>query len=390
MQITLSTGITVRVTSDMQTTVLRAKPVSGHPRKFALTEYDSIRGVGALVRQGLVVNDPYLRQWLLTPSGSELRAKLKSILQKEGKSEAWRPGQKETIEEGGPRRVTLHPEISTAQARKLYYALEQQVRQGSAAWKGPAMPEKFLGGGVPRAIFWIVLVFMLPFVLMNSLEVFILFLVAGVGAVLWRCLRRRLFRVEMERAREQSPERILSDFRGRYVTAEMLDHVSNTLLGRTQQAVDTVLDSSLHQEGLLLDEVRNRVVLADAEWSLAQSLAQQTRTRNRIDTTPTPGQRSQEAAERARAALAEGVAEIETRIRTLEAYAGKVRAAELEKQDQRAAVEFDTITDLTRESHVAHAQQDETLSSLVQAQDIALQVEAFSSGTEDRPASTDG
>ncbi|MFD6949593.1 MULTISPECIES: hypothetical protein [unclassified Nocardiopsis] len=162
----------------------------------------------------------------------------------------------------------------------------------------------------------------------------------------------------------------------------MLDHTSNALFGRAQRAVDAVLGSSLHRQGLLLDEVRNRVVLADVEWSLAQSLAQQTRIRHRIDSTPVPGERSRQAAERARAVLAEDVAEVEARIRMLESYADKVRAAELEEQDRRAAAEFDAIANQAAEAQAAHPQQNEALGSLVQAQNLALQIEALSPGAE--------
>ncbi len=75
------------------------------------------------------------------------------------------------------------------------------------------------------------------------------------------------------------------------------------MLGRVQRAVDAVLGSSLQEQGLLLDGPRNRVVLADAEWALAQSILHQARSRHTLDTTPAVGERSERAAERARAAL---------------------------------------------------------------------------------------
>ncbi len=222
----------------------------------------------------------------------------------------------------------------------------------------------------------------LAFVLRNQPELLFLLVVFVLAGFVWWYVRRHLAKQKTERFRTQDPARIIAEFQGRYVAVDMLDRPSNVLLGRAQRAVDTVLGSSLHRQGLLLDEVRNRVVLADVEWSLAQSLAEQTRTRHKIDSTPTPGERSQQAAERARAVLAEDVAEIETRIRTLEAYADKVRAAEMEEQDRRAAAEFDAIADRTAEAQAAHPQQNEALSSLVQAQNLALQIEALSPGTK--------
>src|SRR5699024_5464092 len=113
------------------------------------------------------------------------------------------------------------------------------------------------------------------------------------------------------------------------------------------------------------------------------SRRQQTGTRDKTASPPTPGERSRQAAERARAVLAEDVEEVEARIRTLEDYADKVRAAELEEQDQRAAAEFEKIANQAAEAQAAHPHQNAALTSLVQAQNLALQIEALSPGTED-------
>ncbi|MFD6949568.1 hypothetical protein A6A08_07525 [Nocardiopsis sp. TSRI0078] len=231
--------------------------------------------------------------------------------------------------------------------------------------------------------FFVVAGAVLIFLLGDHLRLMLLVVVCVIAGFVWQYARQRLAKQKRDRSRaRRDPAHVIAEFRGRYVTADMLDRVSNALLGRTQRAVDIVLGSSLHRQGLLLDEVRNRVVLADVEWSLAQSLLQQAGIRHRIDSTPTPGERSRQAAERARAVLAEDVAEIEARIQTLEAYADKVRAAELEEQDQRAAAEFEAIANRTAEAQAAHPQQNEALSSLVQAQNLALQVEAFSPRVE--------
>lgn len=384
MKVTLPTGDIVQITPAMATSVRRATPVPNNPYFLELLEYDSTRSMGALVQQGLAVYSARRDGWVLTPLGIELLVELRRLShEKEEKKNSGRMRGNSPSETVGPRRATLHPEISMDQARRLHHALEQRRVRGATGRKGPTAPEKFLGGGTPRTFFFVVVGFVLLFVLANQPELFLLFVVVALIGVVWWYVRRRMAQQKRQRLRAQDPDHIVAGFRGRYVVAAMLDRPSDVLLGRTQRAVDTVLGSPLHRQGLLLDEVRNRVVLADIEWSLALSLVQQSRTRDKIDSTPTPGERSRQAAERARAVLAEDVEEVEARIRTLEDYADKVRAAELEEQDQRAAAEFEKIANQAAEAQAAHPHQNEALTSLVQAQNLALQIEALSPGTED-------
>ncbi|OLT28902.1 hypothetical protein BJF83_13165 [Nocardiopsis sp. CNR-923] len=133
--------------------------------------------------------------------------------------------------------------------------------------------------------------------------------------------------------------------------------------------------------------MRDRVVLADVEWAVADRLLGHTRTRRTMASTPTPGENSRRAAARARRILDQDVARVEARVRVLEDYAATVRAAEMERYDRRAAERLDA---LAVETGVDHEQQDEALSALVQAQELALRVasltdELLGSGQPDGP-----
>lgn len=283
----------------------------------------------------------------------------------------------------GSGRVTFAPELNADEVQRLSDAFERRQAPEAVERRNPLIPEKHFDWVTLISVsLWAALVLAFFLALGNSKLLFGFVLpISLVAILLWLFYRCQVTK-ETERARAQSPACIIAEFKGDYVAADMLDWPSSQLLGRAQRAVDTVLGSSLHQQGLLLDEARNRVILADVEWSLAQSLLQQTRVRHKINNTPTPGERSRQAAERARAVLEEDVAEVEGRARTLEVYADKVRAAELEEQDRRAAAEFEAIADRAAEAQAIHPQQNEALSSLVQAQDLALQVEALSPASE--------
>jgi hypothetical protein len=66
--------------------------------------------------------------------------------------------------------------------------------------------------------------------------------------------------------------------RDRYVTPEDLDPEAQELLARAQRAVQTVLESQVHAEGLL-DAADNALTLPQQEWETAQTLARQSRLR---------------------------------------------------------------------------------------------------------------
>ncbi|MEU8380723.1 hypothetical protein [Streptosporangium sp. NPDC048865] len=74
----------------------------------------------------------------------------------------------------------------------------------------------------------------------------------------------------------ESPEQELYEFAHRYRDSYLLpddfDADASRLLGRTRQAVDSVLRSRVNTEGLL-DDVRNAVMLPPREWEVARLLA---------------------------------------------------------------------------------------------------------------------
>lgn len=274
-----------------------------------------------------------------------------------------------------PKRVTVHPEVSAEQARRLQRAI-RAAKSGSGGL--PEIPGPFLGGiGAQISLYFgtaFVAAIIMSFDVLFGLVAAALFYVIVVRA---HIERRREITQAKARARN-TPARIVEQYKSRYASGEKLDELARGMLGRAQVAVDTVLESSLHREGLLLDEIRNRVVLVDTEWWIARDLYEQAQTRQRIDSAPAVGERSRQAAERARAALAKEVARVESRIRTLESYADRVRAAELEVHDRELAAELDAIADQAEQAGAVRPQNDESLSALIQAQELALEIAAFS------------
>ncbi|WP_152514144.1 hypothetical protein [Nocardiopsis valliformis] len=279
-----------------------------------------------------------------------------------------------------PRRVTVHPDVPTNQVQRLQWA----IRQGEQKHLVPTrLPKEYFGSPKMQLAIGVgVVVVVLGFLAWDIM----LGIVAGIFC--WVAVGQRYlwYRRELGIAVTQlrnNPFHVIEDHKGLYTTGEMLDREAEGMLGRAQAAVDTVLDSSLHREGLLLDEIRNRVVLADTEWWIARDLYEQAQIRQRIDSAPAVGERSRQAAERARAALAKEAARVESKIRTLESYADRVRAAELEVRDRELAAELDAIADQAEQVGAVRPQNDESLSALIQAQELALEIAAFS---DDRDA----
>lgn len=358
------------VPSAVTTAVARARPVADRPDVFALEPGLPGTTVSALVSGGLAGYDEGTSGWCLTLAGTHLRSALVPDV----------PGH-----HVDPRGVSVHPELSRDDRDRLVAALARESG-GEGADHGVAArdpdPRSVVESTGALVILLVALMGVLSLILLFAPEVFgplsVAAGLAGAGAV-HAHLRGRASRAREEA--ERAPDAV-EELQGRFVTGDMLDAPARWMLGRAQRAVDAVLDSAPHQRGLLLDEVRNRVVLADVEWGVAQSLLRQSRTRQRIDTTPVTGQRSGEAARRARAALQTDVTDVERRVRTLEDYASRVHAAELEEQDRRSAAELDAIADSTVEAGAAHPHQEESLSHLVRAQALALRLAALSDDTD--------
>ena len=275
------------------------------------------------------------------------------------------------------RRVSVDPELADDEFDLLKRALEREKRGDLPSSGGPWI---FLESGTNQFVMAVTVATVLVAVLLTDVSAFLLL------SVLLLLAAGPVYYAHRRHVDEHRPERDpVEEFQGRFVTGDMLDDASRARLGRVQRAVDTVLDSSPHRRGLLLDRTRNLVVLADVEWESAQDLLRQTRTRQRIESMPRPGPRSIRAAERARAALAADVVEVDRRIRVLEDYADRVRAVELQEADRCNTAVWETIADSTVEAGAAHPLREEILSSLVQAQESALRLAALAAedGSED-------
>lgn len=276
-------------------------------------------------------------------------------------------------------RLTTHPELTREQSEHLNRAL---VAPGRREGVRPGFGEHL--GGAGQGCLYLGLLAMVVLALSWNILLGLLVAAPILTAVGKAVLDRR-----QEPDPVDEPDQGTRVYEGRYVSDGMLDAVGRGMLGRVQTAVDTVLGSALQERGLLLDEVRNRVVLADVEWSLSQSLLRQARSRHTLDTTPAVGERSERAAERARDVLDADAAEVDARIRVLEAYAERVREAERDLRDRELEAEFDAIANRAVEAKEARPHQDASLSALVRAQELALEVAALApgpgAGDDERP-----
>ncbi|WP_435107579.1 hypothetical protein [Nocardiopsis synnemataformans] len=356
MELTLSGGYNVILTSDMRRSIRLAAPLGD--RRDAWCPDVRKPGEGAsLIAQGLAERDAH-GVLVLTERGIQARSMLLPLAGLVGE-----PGR-----EGRP---TLDPSLPEERARRLRLALDT-VRDGRARRGTGVSGRDKAFARVAYALLWALITCWMVLDLSFGVEL------ALVAASALAVAGATLARTRHQRAeRERDPVRIVVSAEGEFVSPGALDEESRALLERAQRAVDVVLGSSLHERGLLLDTVRNRVVLADVEWSVARSLLHQTRVRERIARTPTPGQRSREAAARAGAVLEAETAEVTARIGVLEDYAGRVRAAELDEQDRRSARELDAIAAEAAEAGAVHEQSAEMLDSLVRAQELALRVAAL-------------
>ncbi len=133
--------------------------------------------------------------------------------------------------------------------------------------------------------------------------------------------------------------------------------VPGGLMWRAQSAVTTVLESDVEAAGLL-DDTANAVVLPQREWEIARSLAELTRNARELDAAVPPGRRGRKESEPQRKASREATAEVLGRVRALEEYAARVRAADKAYREWRTVRELEELNAGTRES-LARAVRDE-------------------------------
>lgn len=117
--------------------------------------------------------------------------------------------------------------------------------------------------------------------------------------------------------------------RDRYFTPEEFDEPAQQLLQRVQTAVETVLESEVHKEGLL-DTVDNSVTLPQQEWEIAQVLARQSKLRAEQQEILEPGAEPEvhAALRPLQDKLDLSVQALTRRIEALEHYAERTRAAD--------------------------------------------------------------
>ncbi|WP_306369940.1 hypothetical protein [Nocardiopsis sp. CC223A] len=358
MELTLSDGYVVALQAHMVAVLRESRPFPGRDDLWCPPAGDA-RTAAALIAQGLAERDPR-GLLVLTARGREARGAL-------GRSASGEP-----LAEPPGVRPTLDPALPPDEAERLTSALHR-LAAGEAGG-----PEKGAMTG------WRGLLYLLPvgvFFPLGTLaenpwsplpETAVMGVLAGLVYGYARLRRRR--------AVDGAPSTVVAAYEEYLVRPSTLDGHGRALLERTQRAVDAVLGSGLHREGLLLDTVRNEVVLAETEWTVARGLADLARSLEEIESTPVTGERSRAAAQRALVALAEERGRLETRIRLLEEYANRVRAAEEERIDAVSARELESIADRITEAGAANEHQEAELRSLVSAQEAALRLAELTEG----------
>ncbi|RKS08088.1 hypothetical protein DFP74_3777 [Nocardiopsis sp. Huas11] len=368
MELILPGGDSVRISPAMARALREAESDPVNPRTLRVRFRVGVPTLDELRRRGLVAAGDGADDWRLTERGRQARARLPAGPDAPcGDAETLTLG----VFGGRPLRATLHPAIGREDADRLRAALGGR-RHGGAHAQARTAPADAPVGKRTRLAYLSLAAFAYATMLVAGPVSALIVLFAGAVVVL--VVRGIAGAPSADTGRSSAPEDVTAAFAGRFVEPRSLDDQARDLLGRAQRAVDTVLESPLHDRGLLLDAVRNRVVLGDIEWSVARSLERHTSSRRLIAAVPTPGERSRRAAERARAALEEDVRAVEWRIGRLEDYAEKVAAAELEIEDRRSAARLDEITESTLRAGAAAPHEDVTLTSLVEAQEMALEL----------------
>ncbi|WP_460755141.1 hypothetical protein [Nocardiopsis oceani] len=368
MRVFLLDGRSVHLSEPMGWVLWGAVPVGPRTGSRRLAEGTPKDTARALERRGLVRWRERDGLWVVTEHGMRARGVLLRMAEEAADGDlGGTPFSGEL-----PRRESVDPDMSRDEVAYLRESLDL-----SRATSGPELTREDIAARSALLV-GLMTVTSLPLSLWiwfpESAGLVLLTLAVIAGHMLFGAAWVTLFHEVWWSVKLTRAHRTLEAFRGRYVSADMLDRRANDMLARAQRAVDTVLDSPIHRRGLLLDETRNRVVLTEAEWAVADSLCEQTETRIRLNSTTTLGERSRQAAQRVGAALLYDVERVEARIRVLESYAAKVRRAEDQEQDRQLAARLDGLADRIIVDGAAHDQQDESVCALVDAQRLALEM----------------
>ncbi|MEV4477112.1 hypothetical protein ACFFR3_11085 [Nonomuraea salmonea] len=135
--------------------------------------------------------------------------------------------------------------------------------------------------------------------------------------------------VERRNALEREVYELARRHEGRYVLRDRLDEPARALLSRAQTAIDQVMSSHVHAEGLL-DGVRNGVMLPAQEWEIARLVAKLSELRAEHQEVVAEGVTPEVAAvaEPLGRALDSSEKAVLARVEALERYAGHVADAE--------------------------------------------------------------
>lgn len=283
---------------------------------FDMDRLDDPKTAAALVAQGLAERDP-AGELLLTALGGEVREELTRLVPL-------------GVDGSGHMRATLHPTLSEKRAEHLTTMLNRiaagDTDDGWWARRHPVratvlliLPPMF-SGRIAEDIFgtWWAM-FPVMFATMGGL-----------------CLALTTWKRAVA---ARGPVGVAQRFRERYVAPGMLNTRDRALLERAQHAVDTILSSDLHRDGLLLDPDRNQAALAAAEWAIAGTPADLART--------------------------------EEQVLLLEEYAARVRAADDERTDITSARRLEEIAHRTTGSTITHTAHEEEPHFLAAAQETA-------------------
>lgn len=146
------------------------------------------------------------------------------------------------------------------------------------------------------------------------------FVVAGAAGALWGAVTPW---------RGVGKERAQQKYHGRYLTADDLDGPACELLTRAAAAVDRVLGSAVHRDGLL-DRIGNDVVLPQRLWEIARLLHRQTLLRAEQEAAWKQARSAELEAVTApqREALRQSEAAVLKQVEELEGYAARVAEVE--------------------------------------------------------------
>ncbi|NYH55767.1 hypothetical protein HNR06_005356 [Nocardiopsis arvandica] len=183
------------------------------------------------------------------------------------------------------------------------------------------------------------------FIIVPTATLFAWGILDGLGGLIVLCggLTALLIPLYSLHRRHRLKDSALKRYEHHCVHPDDLAETEGDLLLSAQRGVDAILHSDLYDRGIIDDQLLSTVVLRDVEWSIARQMSSQSELRDRISSTPTPGERSQAVAAGLLASLEEEQQLTRRQVRTITEYADHVRQAEKELADLVAARELSRL-----------------------------------------------